>query len=191
MRSGPALTRIFILFFVLCTSAHSAAEQSARPAEWAAPVPSKHLKNFYRLDDKVYRSAQPDRKGFQELKTLGITNVLSFRDHHADDKDAKGLGLTLYRVKMEAGEIEDGQVAEALRIIRTAKGPVLIHCWHGSDRTGLISALYRILFQNWSKDEAIEELMKGGYGYHSLYRNIPEYIRKANIEELRKSVLAP
>ena len=138
-----------------------------------------------------YRSAQPDKKGFQELKRLGIRNVLSLRDHHADERDAKGLGLSLSRVKMEAGEISDEQVVESLRIIRTAKGPIVIHCWHGSDRTGLISAMYRILYQNWSKEEAIEELMKGGYGYHSLYRNIPEYIRKVNTESIRQRVFAP
>jgi len=164
------------------------AEPSVRPAEWATPVTSAHLKNFYRLDDKVYRSAQPDRRGCQALARLGIKNVLSFRDHHSDSGGAKGLGLTLHRVEMEAGEIKDDQVVEALRIIRTAKGPIVIHCWHGSDRTGLISAMYRILYQNWSKEEAIDELMKGGYGYHSLYRNIPEYIRKVNIEVIRKAV---
>ena len=181
--------RLCILLAVAAGAAFPAlADQPLRPPEWAAPVSSKHLKNFHKLDDKVYRSGQPDRKGFQELQALGIKNVLSFRDHHADDRDAKGLGLTLHRVKMEAGEIRDEQVAEALRIIRTAKGPVLIHCWHGSDRTGLVSAMYRILYQNWSKDEAIEELMKGGYGYHSLYRNIPEYLRKVNVEEMRRAV---
>lgn len=184
-----SLMRPFILLWAFGLAAGpAAAEQTLRPAEWAAPVPSKHLRNFYKLDDKVYRSAQPDRKGFQELKALGFRSVLSFRDHHGDEKDAKGLGLTLHRVKMEAGEIEDGQVAEALRIITTAKGPVLIHCWHGSDRTGLVSAMYRILYQNWSREEAIEEMVKGGYGYHSLYRNIPEYIRKVNVEEIRKAV---
>jgi protein tyrosine/serine phosphatase len=184
-----ALMRNILLVCVLTIAAlPAAAEQPTRPTEWATPIRSQHLKNFYRLDEKVYRSAQPDRKGFQELKAFGISNVLSFRDHHVDDKDAKGLGLTLHRVKMEAGEIKDEQVAGALRIIRTAKGPVLIHCWHGSDRTGLVSALYRILYQNWTKDEAIEELMRGGYGYHSLYRNIPEYIRKVNIEEIRRAV---
>ena len=185
------MRNIFLVYVVTIAAFPAAAEQPGRPTEWATPVRSQHLKNFYRLDEKVYRSAQPDRKGFQELKAFGIMNVLSFRDHHADDKDAKGLGLTLLRVKMEAGEIKDEQVAGALRILKSAKGPVLIHCWHGSDRTGLVSALYRILYQNWSKNEAIDELMKGGYGYHSLYRNIPEYIRKVNVEELRKRVVAP
>jgi len=180
-----------MLFLVGLAAVPAAAEPPARPAEWATPVPSAALKNFFRLDEKVYRSAQPDRKGFEQLKRLGIRNVLSFRDHHTDDRDAKGLGLTLYRVKMEAGEIRDEQVVEALRIIRTAKGPIVIHCWHGSDRTGLISAMYRILYQSWTKEEAIEELIKGGYGYHSLYRNIPAYIRKVNIESIRQRVSVP
>ncbi len=164
-----------------------AATAALRPATWATPVPSEHLKNFYKIDDQVYRSAQPNKKGFRELRTLGIKNVLSFRDHHSDD-DGKEFGLTLYRVRMEAGGITTEQVVEALRIIRNADGPVLIHCWHGSDRTGLVSALYRIVFQGWSKDAAIDELINGGYGYHSLYKNIPEFIRQADIEEIRKQV---
>lgn len=189
--TGSLRPRLLALLLVGLTTGTAAADQPARPVEWAAPVPAVALKNFFRLDEKVYRSAQPNRKGFEELKRLGIRNVLNFRDHHADDRAAKGLGLTLYRIEMEAGEIKDGQVVDALRIIRTSQGPIVIHCWHGSDRTGLISAMYRILYQNWSKEEAIEELTKGGYGYHSLYRNIPEYIRKVNIESIRQRVVAP
>jgi len=161
-----------------------------RPSTWASPVSSEHLRNFYKIDDKVYRSAQPDKKGFRELKTLGIRNVLSFRDYHSDD-EGKGLGLNLFRVKMEAGDITTEKVVEALRIVRNAEGPVLIHCWHGSDRTGLISAMYRIVFQGWSKNDAIDELMHGGYGYHSVYRNIPDLINEADIEAIRKEVFAP
>jgi protein tyrosine phosphatase (PTP) superfamily phosphohydrolase (DUF442 family) len=168
----------------------ASATAAQRPEKWAIPVSSEHLKNFYRIDDKLYRSAQPDKKGFQELKTFGVRNVLSFRDYHSDD-DGKDFGLNLYRVKMEAGDVTMEKVVEALRIIRNSEGPVLIHCWHGSDRTGLISAMYRIVFQGWSKDEAIDELMRGGYGYHSLYKNIPEFIRQADIDEIRKQVLAP
>jgi protein tyrosine phosphatase (PTP) superfamily phosphohydrolase (DUF442 family) len=169
-------------------SAASAAAQ--RPETWAMPVSSEHLRNFYKIDDKLYRSAQPNKKGFQELKTLGFRTVLSFRDYHSDD-EGKGFGLNLHRVKMEAGDITTEKVVEALRIIRTSEGPVLIHCWHGSDRTGLISAMYRIVFQGWSKEEAIDELMRGGYGYHSLYKNIPEFIRQADIDEIGKEALAP
>ncbi len=172
-----------------CGENNIASAAAERPLTWATPVSAKHLKNFYRIDDKVYRSAQPDKKGFRELATLGIKNVLSLRDYHSDDH-GKESGLNLYRVEMSAGDIENGQVVEALRIIRNAEGPVLIHCWHGSDRTGLVSAMYRIVFQGWSNEEAIDELTNGGYGYHSLYRNIPEYIRQADIEEIKRQVFA-
>jgi hypothetical protein len=45
-------------------------------------------------------------------------------------------------------------------------------------------AIYRIAVQGWSKDEAIEEMTKGGFGFHSIWQNLPNYIRKLNIEEM-------
>jgi hypothetical protein len=33
--------------------------------------------------------------------------------------------------------------------------------------------------------------MNGGYGYHSLYKNIPEFIKRTDIEEIKRQVLAP
>jgi hypothetical protein len=51
--------------------------------------------------------------------------------------------------------------------------------------------MYRIVFQGWLKDEAIDELMHGGYGYHAVYENIPEYIRKADIAAIKMKVFAP
>jgi protein tyrosine/serine phosphatase len=177
-----------LLFIALWVTPLPAAETLPRPEKWAKPIKTEHLKNFYQLDEKVYRSAQPDKQGFQELKARGIRNVLSFRDHHSDD-DGRDFGLNLYRVRMEAGDITDSKLIEALRIIRDADGPILIHCWHGSDRTGLVSAMYRMVFQGWSKDAALDELMRGGYGYHSLYRNIPEYLRQADIEAIKELVM--
>lgn len=170
------------------STAPAAAHQ--RPAGWAQPVPSKSLKNLYKLDDKLYRSAQPDKAGFRELEALGIKNVLNLRSLHKD-KPGKGSALTLYSVEMEASDITEEQVTEALRFIHKAKGPVLVHCWHGSDRTGIVSAMYRIVFQGWTKEEAVEELVDGGYGYHSIYTNIPKVVRRADIEEIKKKVLAP
>ena len=184
------LLTVPIALLLLLSPVLNAAEQAPRPARWAQSVPAKHLKNFYKLDDKVYRSAQPDEKGFQEMEAMGVRTVLSFRNYHSDNEEAEGRGIKLLQIKMEAGEIETSQVIDALRIIKDSDGPIVIHCWHGSDRTGLISAMYRIVFQGWSKDDAIDELMHGGYGYHSLYKNIPEYIRNVDIEEVKKGVNA-
>lgn len=170
-----------------CGAEKPTAYAEPRPATWATAVPAKELKNFYRLDAKVYRSAQPSKEGFQELASLGIRNILNLREYHSDS-DGEDFGLTLCRVKMAAGSITTEQVITALRFIRDTEGPVLIHCWHGSDRTGTVSAMYRIVFQGWSKEAAIDELQRGGYGYHTLYKNIPEFIRLADIAAIKKSL---
>lgn len=77
---------------------------------------------------------------------------------------------------------------EALRVIRDRKGPILIHCLHGSDRTGGVLAMYRIVFQQYTKEEAIEEMKNGGFGFHKVYRNIVRMIRKADIEQMRQEL---
>ncbi len=183
-------TVVLVLLLSVSTLLH-AGEVKTRPENWAKPLNAGNLENFYQLDAKVYRSAQPGRKGFQSLRQLGIRNALNLRDYHSDNDEAKGLGIKLYRVKMEAGDIKVQDVVTALRFIRESEGPILIHCWHGSDRTGLVSAMYRIVFQNWSKEDAIDELKNGGYGHHSLYDNIPKFIKDADIDQIKKQVFAP
>jgi protein tyrosine/serine phosphatase len=185
------MKRLTILLFLFSATTLYAASPQSRPDTWARPIETKNLKNFYKLDEHVYRSAQPDEEGFEYLKTLGIRNILNLRDYHNDDPGSKNSGMNLYRVEMDAGKIRTSDVVAALRFIQRSEGPVLIHCWHGSDRTGTICALYRIVFQNWSKEDALDELMHGGFGYHAIYKNIPEFIRQVDIKEIKKKVFAP
>ena len=191
MTTRSTMKRLMVLLFLFSVTTLYAASPQSRPETWARPIEAKNLKNFYKLDEHVYRSAQPDEEGFEYLKTLGIKNILNLRDYHKDAPRSKNPGMNLYRVEMDAGKIRTSDVAAALRFINQSEGPVLIHCWHGSDRTGTISALYRIVFQNWSKEEAIDELMHGGFGYHAIYKNIPEFIRQVDIKEIKKKVFAP
>lgn len=180
-----------VLLFAWLATAGAAETSDQRPTQWAQPVRSAELQNFYRLDDKVYRSAQPDEEGFVELKQRGIGTILNLRNYHSDDDEAEGLNLDLQRVEMDAGSITVEQLVAALRVIRQAEGPVLIHCWHGSDRTGTVSAGYRIIMQGWSREDAVDELINGGYGYHSIYGNIPKLLQEIDVEAVRAAVLAP
>jgi len=186
-----ALSRWFAVPFVALWVSTLSAEPQSRPKNWAQPISCAAIKKFYRIDEKVYRSAQPDREGFEALRKQGIRNILNLRDHHSDDSKARGMGLNLYRVEMGARKIKTEDVVAALRIIKKSEGPVVVHCWHGSDRTGAVIAMYRVVFQNWPKEAALEELMNGGYGYHSIYKNIPEFIRAVDIDDIRMRVLVP
>jgi tyrosine-protein phosphatase SIW14 len=185
------LCRIILLFLVLFLSWDIIGQAVERPQKWAVPVQSSHLKNFYQLDSRLYRSAQPSRIGFKEAKRFGITDVLNLRDNHTDDSEAKGSGLTLHNIKSEADDINQEQIVDALRVIRSARGPVLVHCWHGSDRTGAVCAMYRIIFNSWSREEAIDEMINGGFGYHKMYANIVQLIRKADVEKIKVEIFSP
>jgi hypothetical protein len=48
--------------------------------------------------------------------------------------------------------------------------------------------MYRVLYQNWSKEAALKELTEGGYGYHAMWTNIPTYFNAVNIEKIRVAV---
>jgi tyrosine-protein phosphatase SIW14 len=161
-----------------------------RPLNWAQAILGAESKNLYQIDVKLFRSAQPDDDQNHELVSLGIKDILNLREHHADNDDIDIDDITLHRVKMNAGEIKDQQIIAAMRIIKQAKGPVLVHCWHGSDRTGIVVAMYRILFQDWSKQQAIDELVNGGYGYHaSFYPNIVEYIQQVDLDKIKLGLI--
>ncbi len=159
-----------------------------RPENWAKPVLSETIENWYKVDDKVFRSSQPNSDGMAQLKHLGITEVLNLRYFHSDDDEAKGTKLKLHRLRTEAGDLSQQEIIQALKIITTAKGKILVHCWHGSDRTGAVIASYRIVVHGWNKDGAIDEMINGGYGFHSIYDNIAPLIKSLDVEKIRKEL---
>jgi len=191
--SAPIRYAALYVFIALIFSAHVFAQDfpRLRPMEWGQSIINAHVCNFFKVDEKVYRSSDPDMKGMKVIESMGIKNVLSLSYFLGDEYEAQGTRLKLYRVRMNPGEILDEEVIRALRIIRACDGPILVHCWYGADRTGCIIALYRILNQGWSKEQAIDEMVNGGYGFRSRYVNIIRYIKDADIEKIRDQVIAP
>lgn len=159
--------------------------------ESAAPIQVKNVPNCYRLSPKLYRSGQPGNDGFKALEKLGLKSVLNLREYHNDASKAEHTGLRLYRMKLAAGKVTRKELMDCLLIISSAPKPILVHCWHGSDRTGIVCAAYRIVMQNWTSEKALEELMDERFGHHqSYYSNLAELIKntdwQAFKEEFRK-----
>ena len=48
------------------------------------------------------------------------------------------------------------------------------------------AAIYRIAVQGWAREEAIREMVEGGYGFHPLWENLKTYIRRLDIEAIRR-----
>lgn len=161
-----------------------------RPADWAKAVPDTQLQNFWQVSPHVYRSAQPYKAGFRELEQRGIGEVLDLRLYHRDVPDGD-TGLVLHQAPLFASEPDEVVVTRALQFIANAREPVLVHCLHGSDRTGLVVAMYRVVCQGWGKEAAIDEMQQGGFGYHAMFSSIPAFIRNADVAAIRQQVQGP
>ncbi|RPH33162.1 MAG: protein tyrosine phosphatase [Bacteroidales bacterium] len=186
MKSKIALS---VIFFIISVGFKPVAGQtSQRPSSWGVKINSQSLKNLYRVSDDLYRSEQPDREAFVELSALGIKSSLNLRTTETDDELIGKCDIKPFLAPMDAGSFTDKEMIAALKVIKNAPKPILVHCRHGSDRTGVVVAMYRIIFQGWTREDALNELLNGGYGFHTNYKNIPEYIKTANIEAIRKGI---
>lgn len=147
------------------------------------------VSNLHQVDTKIWRSGQPTHYHFHALEKQGIGEVLSLRRWHPD-KDISSR-FKLHQIGMDAGEIEDEEIVSALRILVSAEKPVLVHCYHGADRTGVVVAMYRMVVQNWTRERAIAELLEPKHGHHArIFPNIRRYLENVDIEKIRREVYA-
>jgi len=185
--------RPVVLFLALSFSALAATAAppgpAERPSEWAIAVAGTSVGNLYRIEDGLFRGAQPSAAGFRELAALGVRNVLDLAGGSGDTRYVADGSIQLFHVPMSAWGLRDDLVLKALRIMTAPENrPLLIHCAHGADRTGALVALYRVVVQGWTKEHAVREMNKGGYHHNGLFRNLDRYVMNANIDALRQEL---
>ena len=163
------------------------AETTEAQEKWAEPIELPGLPNFHKVSSDLYRGAQPSAEGMRQLEKLGIKTVVNLRASHSDRDELQGISLAYEHIEMRAwGKPENEDVLRFLQIVSDSNSlPVFVHCQHGADRTGTVCAIYRIVMQGWSKDEAIEEMTKGGFGFHTIWQNLPDYVRNLDIKEIK------
>lgn len=184
------LRRLLPLLLLLGTVNAAEPAPRVRPPEWAAPIIGSTLDNCYRVSDEVFRCEQPARRDIADLKALGIRSILNLRHWSSDSKAFEQAGFQPLLHRMEADTITVDDLVAALRLMRDAPKPILVHCWHGSDRTGSVIAAYRIVFQNWTPAAALDELRHGGFGYHERsFPNIITLFETLDATALRRRVL--
>lgn len=178
---------LFMLFMLLLNAAWA---ESPRPPNWATPVALEGVGNLHRINDTLYRSEQPTDAGMKNLKEkLGIKTIINLRAFHSDASAAAKNGLLNEELSVKTWHIEDEDVVRVLRILKHKEnGPFLIHCQHGADRTGVMSAMYRIVEQNWSKQDAINEMVNGGYGFHLAWSNIIDYLNDVDVVAIKNQL---
>lgn len=164
----------------------TAAEQ--RPARWAVPLQRPGLPNLYEVSDTLYRGAQPTAEGFRELKKMGVRTVVNLRSGHSDRLELAGTALGYVDIPMNVWDPDEEEILEFLRVaMDPARTPVFVHCEHGADRTGTACAAYRVAVEGWSVEEAVDEMVNGGFGFHRIWRErLSRCLRRLGFEEIKR-----
>jgi protein tyrosine phosphatase (PTP) superfamily phosphohydrolase (DUF442 family) len=183
------LIAVISIFPLVLLGAAYGAETSPpnRPAHWAIPMQMEGVPNLHKVSDTLYRSAQPSAPGMRNLKAMGIETVINLRSFHSDRDEIGDTALARESVSMKAWHAEEEDAVKFLQIVTDLKrSPVLVHCQHGADRTGTMCALYRVVVQGWSKEEALKEMVQGGFGFHGIWENLIQWIDGLDIERIKK-----
>jgi len=118
---------------------------------------------------------------------MKVKTVVNLRAVNSDRDEIADAALAYEHISFKAWHAEDEDVVRFLRIVTDSeRQPVFVHCQHGADRTGMMTAIYRIVVEGWSKEDAIAEMTEGGFGFHSIWKDLVEYVRKVDVERLRK-----
>jgi tyrosine-protein phosphatase SIW14 len=162
------LRRLAVLGALALSHDLLAQDPAALPIRAALAQPQvAGLHRFYRVDEHIYRSAQPSREGLEALRKLGIKTVIDLRgdkDRSSESQLLESMGIKYVNIPMPAlgaPTLASVKQAMALLVDQTA-WPILIHCEHGVDRTGTVIACLRISQDGWSNQKALDEAKQLG-----------------------------
>ena len=187
----------YLVMLSLCISVSGcmttpALPDAERPQHWGQSMQPEH--NFYQISETVFRSEQPDQDLVPSLKAQQIDVIINLRSRNQDLKKLPNQGFKLVHIPIHTWAIDRDDLLKVMQQIQHAQQnqqKVLLHCYHGSDRTGASVAMYRIIFQNWPTADALAEMKYGGYGFHPIWQNIEPLFSPANIKWIQQQLLNP
>jgi len=160
-----------------------------RPSRWAQPVEIEGVPRLHQMTDHFFRSAEPTAQGLLNLKNAGIKTIVNLRAFHSNRGLVSQFGFAFEQLYIKTWHLVEKEIIRFLQIVTDpARFPVLVHCHHGADRTGTMCAVYRIVLQGWSKEEAIAEMTEGGFGFHSCWVNLIPRIRRMDVNRIREKI---
>jgi len=169
MQSSKVLPRRIAAF--VCTAVLSTGVSSLLAAnELPQAVPG--VGNFHKVDNHVYRGAQPSDEGFRNLAKLGVKTIIDLREPGersvAEEKAVTAAGMRYVAIPMKGMQKPtDESIAKALDLLEDkGTGPVFVHCKRGADRTGDVIACYRVEHDQWKNAAALAEARSLGMSWY-------------------------
>jgi len=192
-----------VLFGALLLAACVATRPTTAPTHaWAPPCDTcvAGVANFGKVSPALWRGAQPTLEGYRNLELAGVKTVISLRGDRDDYDDFAQLGgapvkFKYLRIPMDSWEPDKAQLVLLLSVLQRVlndpeRTPVFVHCAAGKDRTGYAVAAYRVVFEGWAPNDAIEEMFD--YRFNPRLIRIPPFLQSLDVDNVRALMrLAP
>jgi protein tyrosine phosphatase (PTP) superfamily phosphohydrolase (DUF442 family) len=159
------------------------ATNTGRPL--AQPAPELGIEHAAKIAPGVYRGGQPTAQNLVTLRDQGFRTVVNLRSYHSERREVESLGMKAVEIPMRADLVCEAPSEEAVfrfldTVLDPANQPVFIHCAYGCDRTGVMTAVYRMEVDGWAPEEALQEMR--AFGCSEAYGDLIRYV-----ESYRKS----
>ena len=134
------------------------------------------IRNFRQVNSWLFRGGQPKDKEYEQLQAIGVRTIISLRWNTQEiSKEralAEKLGFNFVSIPLSYWVLPTRkEIARFFSIVDDeAMRPIFVHCLHGSDRTGMFSAMYRINYENWTADQAYREMKLAGFHKFTVYQ---------------------
>lgn len=142
------------------------------------PLDIPGIPNGYIVDALTWRGGQPADAAFELLANAGCKGVVDLNNTGEElQRQARltsAAGLIIFGAHWSGITVPtQDEIRQALieMDVINARGPVFVHCEHGSDRTGVLCACRRIQRHHYSFPRAVKEAFfaLGFRGMHELW----------------------
>jgi len=154
------------------------------PPAFAEKIYVPGISDFGRVNYFIYRGSQPKDDGVEQLKQFGIDTIVDLRGefHGLMEKErlrAESMGMHFINLPGSGWATpKDEEIAQFFSLLRERpRRKIFVHCWLGGDRSGMFIAAYRIAFDGWSPQQAIQEMRSFHY-LHFWHPNMARWVER-------------
>lgn len=147
-----------------CAGRHRAVPPAGQFA-FAEKIDVPGISDFGKVNGYLYRGVQPTLGEVDQLKKFDVDTIIDLRGElHgliANEREhAEALGIRFINLPGSGWATpKDEEIAQFFTLIREQpRRRIFIHCWLGGDRSGTFIAAYRIAFDGWTAEQAIQEM---------------------------------
>lgn len=166
--------------------ARTTASMTATGKPLARTIPEAGIIRFAEIRPGLARGGEPGPEGLRYLRSQGYRTIVSFLTDPAESAWVVQSGMRYVHLPMRssfffADTPTDEQVHQFLSVVGdSTQYPMFIHCHAGKDRTGAMTAIYRMEVCGWTVEEAVEEMR--AFGFSGRYGKLRNYVENYSVQ---------